>query len=130
MSRVAVNALRSAAPGIDGAIEGNAEDGVLRRFEKSCKQMLTEQTMRHGKRTVFQKGGMRWCREGVPAGERVEPTGRSSAANTVAALILQIYSLKHFAQCPQRYQFRQSVIFPETTSTCVEKRGVQGAISR
>ena len=57
-SGISVNALRALAPSVDGAIEGDAQDGVLGRFKKSSEQMLAGLTMRHGKRTIFQEGGM------------------------------------------------------------------------
>jgi hypothetical protein len=47
------------------------------------------QMMRHGKPTVFQEGGCVRMEKKFPAGERVEPNGQFTAANTVAATTLK-----------------------------------------
>jgi hypothetical protein len=54
---IAVNAFGPLAPGVDGAIEGDAEDGVLGGFEKSGEQVSADLTMGHGNRTIFLEGG-------------------------------------------------------------------------
>src|SRR5260370_26354704 len=74
LRRVAVNALCSLAPGLNAAIERNAQDSFLRRFEKSCEQMVADQAMRHRNLTVFQKGEGACIKKRFPVGERVVPT--------------------------------------------------------
>jgi len=56
LSCVTVKALCFLAPDFDGAIEGNAEDPLLARFEKKLQANAPDQATRHRNLTVLQKG--------------------------------------------------------------------------